>query len=95
MTRQALSADAEFADGWDGLGHCLLSVRSYGGAADALQRALALQPDTAGARCNLAEALFQLGRVDEAVQHYLLTAKQRPSRGEQRVARCVGLHRAR
>jgi protein O-GlcNAc transferase len=75
LYRQALSLDDASADGWYGLGHCLLSVRSYGDAADALQRALALQPDNAGARCNLAEALFQLGRVDEAVQHYLQAAK--------------------
>lgn len=74
LYRQALSLDDASADVWYGLGHCLLSVRSYGDAADALQRALALQPDTAGARCNLAEALFQFGRVDEAVQHYLQAA---------------------
>jgi protein O-GlcNAc transferase len=70
LYRQALSLNDASADGWYGLGHCLLSVRSYGDAADPLQQALTLQPDNAGARCNLAEALFQLGRVDEAVQHY-------------------------
>jgi predicted O-linked N-acetylglucosamine transferase (SPINDLY family) len=62
--------DDTSTDGWYGLGHCLLAVRSFGEAAAALQRALALQPDNVGARCNLAEALFQLGRVDEAVQYY-------------------------
>src|SRR5258708_6875756 len=74
LYRQALSLDDVSADGWYGLGHCLLSARSYGDAADALQHTLTLQPDNAGARCNLAEALFQLGRVDEAVRHYLQAA---------------------
>ena len=56
---------------------------------------MTLQPDAAGARCNLAEALFQLGRVDEAVQHYLQAADSGHPEVDQRVARCAGLHRAR
>ena len=75
LYRQALSLDDASTDAWYGLGHCLLSLRSYGDAATALDRAATLRPDNAGARCNLAEALFQLGRVDEAVEHYLQAAK--------------------
>ncbi len=33
-----------------------------------------MRPDAAGARCNLAEALFQLGEVDDAVAEYSLAA---------------------
>ena len=39
-----------------------------------LRRAVALRPDADGARCNLAEALFQLGEVDAAVAEYLRAA---------------------
>src|SRR5262249_50664677 len=37
---------------------------------------IALRDDAAGARCNLAEALFQLGEVDDAVRHFLRVAKE-------------------
>ena len=68
--RRALELDDASADAWYGLGHCKLALRSFGDAASALTRAVTIQPDLAGARCNLAEALFQLGRVDDAVHHY-------------------------
>ena len=72
--RGALTLDENLVDAWYGLGCCHLERRSYGAAAVALNRATTLRPDAAGARCNLAEALFQLGRVDDAVQHYITAA---------------------
>jgi predicted O-linked N-acetylglucosamine transferase (SPINDLY family) len=73
--RQALQLDASLFEAWYGLGCCYLTSRSYGAAVDALGRAVALRADAGAARCNLAEALFQLGAVDNAAQHYLLAAK--------------------
>ncbi len=69
--RRALALDETLFEAWYGLGACHLAARSYGAAANALERAVTLRPDAAGARCNLAEALFQLGLVDDAVQHYM------------------------
>ena len=69
--RQALSLDSGSLDAWYGLGCCLLATRAYGAAAEALTRAVTLRPDADGARCNLAEALFQLGKVEAATRHYL------------------------
>jgi protein O-GlcNAc transferase len=75
--RQALQLDASLFEAWYGLGCCWLKSRAYGAAADALGKAVALSADPAGARCNLAEALFQLGAVDDAAQHYLIAAQDR------------------
>jgi predicted O-linked N-acetylglucosamine transferase (SPINDLY family) len=72
--RQALALDETLVEAWYGLGCCHLARHSYGAAAEALERAVTLRPDAAGARSNLAEALFQLGRVDDAVQHYISAA---------------------
>lgn len=72
--RRALTLDETLLEAWYGLGCCHLAARSYGAAVQALERAVALRPNAAGARCNLAEALFQLGRVDDAVRHYAQTA---------------------
>jgi protein O-GlcNAc transferase len=68
--RRALAGDASPHAAWYGLGCASLSLKAYGDAADALRRAVALRPDADGARCNLAEALFQLGEVDAAVAEY-------------------------
>ena len=81
--RRALALDDTLLEAWYGLGACHLAARSYGAAASALERAVTLRPDAAGARCNLAEALFQLGLVDDAVRHYMRAADS----GHQEVAR--------
>lgn len=75
--RQAVALDATLFEAWYGLGASLLSGGSHGAAAEALGRAVALRADADGARCNLAEALFQLGCVDEAMRHYELAASGR------------------
>ena len=68
--RRAVTAAPLNADAWYGLGCALLSQWAYGDAIAALRRVVALRPDAIGARSNLAEALFQLGEVDEAVAEY-------------------------
>lgn len=72
--RRALAGDASLQAAWYGLGCARLTQKAYADAADALRRAVALRPDADGVRCNLAEALFQLGEVDEAIAEYLRAA---------------------
>lgn len=73
--RRALAGDASLHAAWYGLGCASLTLKAYADAADALRRAVALRPDADGARCNLAEALFQLGAVDEAIAEYQRAAE--------------------
>jgi protein O-GlcNAc transferase len=75
--RGAVALDAALFEGWYGLGCCLLASGAHGAAAEALGRAVALRADADGARCNLAEAQFQLGHVDKAVRHYQLSSGSR------------------
>ena len=75
--RAALALDATLFGGRYGLGCCLLASGAHGAAAEALDQAIASRADADGARCNLAEALFQLGRADEAVRHYEVSAGSR------------------
>ncbi|MFZ0019402.1 MAG: tetratricopeptide repeat protein [Acetobacteraceae bacterium] len=74
--RRALSADTSLLEAWYGLGCACASQFAYGDAVAAMRRVLSQRPDAAGARCNLAEALFQLGEVDAAVAEYGLAAEQ-------------------
>jgi protein O-GlcNAc transferase len=74
--RRALNADPSRHEAWYGLGCACASQYAYGDAVAALRRAVSQRPDAAGARCNLAEALFQLGQVDEAVAEYRLAAER-------------------
>ncbi len=72
--RLALQADPSLSEAWYGLGCACASQYAYGDAVAALRRVVELQPDAVGARCNLAEALFQLGRVDDAAAEYTAAA---------------------
>jgi protein O-GlcNAc transferase len=72
--RRALADDASLHAAWYGLGCASLALKAHADAADALRRAVTLRPDAHGARCNLAEALFQLGDVDGATAEYLHAA---------------------
>jgi len=72
--RRALQADPALVEAWYGLGCACVSQFAYGDAIGALRRVVAQRPDAAGARCTLAEALFQLGEVDAAVAEYRLAA---------------------
>jgi predicted O-linked N-acetylglucosamine transferase (SPINDLY family) len=49
---------------------------AYADAVVALRHVLALRPNAAGARCNLAEALFHSGEVDLAAAEYVRAAEQ-------------------
>jgi protein O-GlcNAc transferase len=73
---RALALDDGLFDAWYGLGALHLAAGACGDALDALERALALRPDAAGARCNLAEARFKLGLVDAAVADYRRAAAE-------------------
>ncbi len=68
--RNALAGDPWLYQAWYGLGCASLALGAYGAAADALRQATELRPDANGARCNLAEALFQLGEADNAIVEY-------------------------
>jgi protein O-GlcNAc transferase len=66
----ALRLDAAATHSWYGLGCAHLAQREYGAAAQALKRAVGLQPDAGLPNHTLAEALYQLGRVDAAIDHF-------------------------
>lgn len=68
--RRSLALDKTGADAWYGLGAVCLARKAFGDAASALRRAVRLRPGAAALRCNLGEALFQLGMVDQAVAEY-------------------------
>jgi protein O-GlcNAc transferase len=66
----ALRLDATATQSWYGLGCVHLARREYGAAAQALQRAVVRQPDAGLPNHSLAEALYQLGHVDAAIDHF-------------------------
>lgn len=68
--RSALAGDPSLLGAWYGLGCAHRSLQAYGAAAKALRRAVELRPDANGARCSLAEALFELGEVDAAIEEF-------------------------
>jgi tetratricopeptide (TPR) repeat protein len=60
-------ADAGDADGWYNLGTVLARRRQFAEAADAFQRALAVDPSLGPARHNLGLALVRAGRLEEGI----------------------------
>ena len=66
----ALRLDATAAESWYGLGCVHLVRREYGAAAQVLKRAVVLQPDAGGPNHNLGKALYELGYVDAAIDHF-------------------------
>jgi predicted O-linked N-acetylglucosamine transferase (SPINDLY family) len=66
----ALRLDATSTQSWHGLGCVHLARRQYGAAAQALKRAVVRQPDAGLPNHSLAEALYQLGHVDAAIDHF-------------------------
>jgi tetratricopeptide (TPR) repeat protein len=73
--RRAVQADPSLIEAWYGLGCASASQYAYGDAVAALRRVVAHRPDAGGARCTLAEALFQLGEVDAAVAERTASAR--------------------
>jgi predicted O-linked N-acetylglucosamine transferase (SPINDLY family) len=68
--QRAVRSDPSLYEAWYGLGCASNSLKAFGEGIAALRRVTELRPDAAGARCNLAEALFELGDVDAAVAEY-------------------------
>jgi predicted O-linked N-acetylglucosamine transferase (SPINDLY family) len=68
--QRAVRLDPTLFDAWYGLGAIHLAEAAYGHAVTALRQALAVRHDAAAVRCNLADALFNLGEVDAAVREY-------------------------
>jgi predicted O-linked N-acetylglucosamine transferase (SPINDLY family) len=66
----ALQLDATAPQSWYGLGCLHLARWEYGAAARALKRAVMLAPDAGLPNQNLAEALYQLGHVDAAIDRF-------------------------
>jgi protein O-GlcNAc transferase len=71
----ALRLDATATQSWYGLGCLHLARRQYGAAAQALKRVVVLQPDAGLPNHSLAEALYQLGHVDAAIDHFRHAAR--------------------
>jgi predicted O-linked N-acetylglucosamine transferase (SPINDLY family) len=68
--RRVLAVDPGNIAAWYGLGDTRLRAHAYGGANDALRHALSLQPNDVRVLGSLAEALFQLGEVEQAIDAY-------------------------
>lgn len=75
LYRRALDLAPVLLEAWYGMGCALAGQGAHAAAAEALRQAVSLRPDAVGARCNLAEALFELGAVDEAVLEYSRVAR--------------------
>jgi predicted O-linked N-acetylglucosamine transferase (SPINDLY family) len=84
--RRVLAADQGNVAAWHGLGAARLRAWAYGEASDALGRVVRLSPHEAGAWGLLAEALFQLGDTDRAIDAYRRAATADPRRAEENVA---------
>ncbi len=68
--RRLLAADQGNVAAWHGLGAARLRAGAHGEASEALLRVVRLQPDEVGAWGLLAEALFNLGDVERAIDAY-------------------------
>lgn len=66
----ALTLDGMSFEAWYGMAGAQLARGAYAAARDAAVQALGLEPNAEGARCLLAEALFNLGEVDGAAAAY-------------------------
>ncbi|MFZ0964453.1 MAG: tetratricopeptide repeat protein [Terriglobia bacterium] len=72
--RRALSLDATLGGAWYGLGRVELDLGGKGEAKRCFERALALAPHRAPAHFNLGKALFDLGEIDAALDHFRIAA---------------------
>lgn len=68
--RSAIERDPAHADAWHLLGAAALQRGAAAEAAERVERALALAPDTAAYHASLADALGRMGRAGEAESHY-------------------------
>lgn len=77
-----LKSDSHCAAAWHGLGAIALQLGQLEAAADALGRAVDLEPSRARFQHDFADALAALGRNDEAVKRYRSAALSDPSDAE-------------
>ena len=70
------------AEAQNGKGVALLEMERYGEAVKALEAALLIKPDMAGAYYNLGLAWEGLGRLDEALHSYNQAIQLEPNDGE-------------
>lgn len=73
--RRALGLDETSFDPWYGLGLSDYELGAYGEAAPSLQRALALAANVPAVHHELGKALFYLGEVDRALDHFRRAAE--------------------
>jgi len=73
--RRAVAVDAGSADTWYSLGCALNSMQAYAASAAAFERVIAMQPSFLEAHHNLGRALFETGRITEAMQHFASAAQ--------------------
>jgi tetratricopeptide (TPR) repeat protein len=66
------------AKAWDNLGATLLTLGDHHGAIEACERAATLDPGRIAAHCNGARALYQAGRLEEAVAACRAVLARRP-----------------
>jgi protein O-GlcNAc transferase len=74
LYRLALAENSRLFDGWYGLACASASCLEFGDAIAAYGHALELRPHDAGLRVNLAEALFSLGHISDAVRNYRIAS---------------------
>jgi predicted O-linked N-acetylglucosamine transferase (SPINDLY family) len=72
---RALAADEDWFDAWFSLGCANHALGAFAEAMRCLRRAVALRPQHALAHHELARALFYLGDIDDALQHFRLAAE--------------------
>jgi aspartate beta-hydroxylase len=79
---QALTASApETGEAWMRLGACRLHLGDIAGAVTALDRGVALAPESFLARLQLAEGLVVLGRNDDALVHFFRAVTTAQTKG--------------
>jgi len=64
--REAVAADPEYAEGWNGLGHTLAKQNRPDEALDAYDEALRIEPDHAQALERLGVTYVAMGRIEDA-----------------------------
>ena len=75
------SASPEIGEAWMRLGACRLHLGDISKAVDALERGMALAPDSFIVRLQLAEALQGLGRTEEALVHFFRAVNTAQAKG--------------
>ena len=70
MFRKALEVDPNFGLPLNHIGYALLSLKQYEQAVDAFKEYATVRPGDANALDSLADAYFQMGRLDDAVGAY-------------------------